>query len=410
MIDHRAFAGHDFGDGVGEVPAGARVSLDDGALRVGADQDERARVDRRRKRLAGHIVCDFDRLLDHRAARHAQHRHVVQESGVQRHERVLIEAGVARQVSSDLLRIHLFDAGRPYLNLCRARPEAGPRDRRHVGEAPLFVVRGGEAQLREPLRTPPRAAPEATALPRLACVNSASHVADLFRYGRHTLPTASSSSSNTQRRRSRSLPAPAPVPCRPISRSGLRTARARNPARCSSAAAGSASPRSWSAPGCAARSRRPPPVCSASISRPESVSSRIASRGSSTAIWKISLRFFSPPEKPVFTGRFSSAWSISISFIFSRTRFRKSMASSSSRPLVLADGVERGLQEVHVADAGDLHRVLKRQEDAFARAVFGRHRQQVLAVVESPGRRSPRTVRGPPAPAPACSCRSRSAP
>jgi hypothetical protein len=34
------------------------------------------------------------------------------------------------------------------------------------------------------------------------------------------------------------------------------------------------------------------------MSRPESVSSRIASFGSSTAIWKISLRFFSPPEKP----------------------------------------------------------------------------------------------------------------
>ena len=38
------------------------------------------------------------------------------------------------------------------------------------------------------------------------------------------------------------------------------------------------------------------------MSRPESVSSRMASRGSSTAIWKISLRFFSPPEKPSFTG------------------------------------------------------------------------------------------------------------
>src|SRR5574337_832429 len=38
----------------------------------------------------------------------------------------------------------------------------------------------------------------------------------------------------------------------------------------------------------------------ASMSRPESVSSRMASLGSSTAIWKISLRFFSPPEKPVF--------------------------------------------------------------------------------------------------------------
>jgi hypothetical protein len=36
---------------------------------------------------------------------------------------------------------------------------------------------------------------------------------------------------------------------------------------------------------------------------PESVSSRIASLGSSSAIWKISLRFFSPPENPSFTAR-----------------------------------------------------------------------------------------------------------
>ena len=52
-------------------------------------------------------------------------------------------------------------------------------------------------------------------------------------------------------------------------------------------------------------------------------------RGSSTAIWKISLRFFSPPEKPSLTERCSSAWSISSSFIFSFTSAMKSMASSS---------------------------------------------------------------------------------
>ena len=39
-------------------------------------------------------------------------------------------------------------------------------------------------------------------------------------------------------------------------------------------------------------------IRNASISRPESVSSRIVTFGSSIAIWKISLRFFSPPEKP----------------------------------------------------------------------------------------------------------------
>jgi hypothetical protein len=42
------------------------------------------------------------------------------------------------------------------------------------------------------------------------------------------------------------------------------------------------------------------------MSRPESVSSRMARRGSRTAICRISLRFFSPPEKPSLTPRYSS--------------------------------------------------------------------------------------------------------
>ena len=41
----------------------------------------------------------------------------------------------------------------------------------------------------------------------------------------------------------------------------------------------------------------------ASMSRPESVSSSTQSEGSSSVICKISLRFFSPPEKPTFNGR-----------------------------------------------------------------------------------------------------------
>ena len=45
------------------------------------------------------------------------------------------------------------------------------------------------------------------------------------------------------------------------------------------------------------------------MSRPESVSSRMASLGLRTAIWEISLRFFSPPEKPSLTGRLSRAGS-----------------------------------------------------------------------------------------------------
>jgi hypothetical protein len=51
--------------------------------------------------------------------------------------------------------------------------------------------------------------------------------------------------------------------------------------------------------------------CSASMSRPESVSSSTQSRGSSTAICRISARFFSPPEKPTLTGRLSMSCEMS---------------------------------------------------------------------------------------------------
>ena len=73
-------------------------------------------------------------------------------------------------------------------------------------------------------------------------------------------------------------------------------------------------------------------IRSASMSRPESVSSRIARRGSRIAIWRISLRFFSPPEKPSLTERVMKLRSISTSFIRSVASARKSMASRSSRP------------------------------------------------------------------------------
>jgi hypothetical protein len=68
------------------------------------------------------------------------------------------------------------------------------------------------------------------------------------------------------------------------------------------------------------------------MSSPESVSSRIASLGSRTAICRISLRFFSPPEKPTLTGRERKLRSISTSSSFSLTSWRKSAASISSNP------------------------------------------------------------------------------
>ena len=52
-------------------------------------------------------------------------------------------------------------------------------------------------------------------------------------------------------------------------------------------------------------------IFSASMSRPESVSSRMLYFGSSIIIWRISLRFFSPPEKPSLTERAVNFRSIS---------------------------------------------------------------------------------------------------
>ena len=71
----------------------------------------------------------------------------------------------------------------------------------------------------------------------------------------------------------------------------------------------------------------------ASMSSPLSVSSRIESFGSSIAIWNISFRFFSPPEKPSFTLRLASLLSNSTMARFSRISFRKSVADTAGSPL-----------------------------------------------------------------------------
>jgi len=49
---------------------------------------------------------------------------------------------------------------------------------------------------------------------------------------------------------------------------------------------------------------------------------------------------------------------------------------------VFADGVQRGFEEIKIADAGDFDGVLKCHEDAFAGAVLGRHFKKILAFVE----------------------------
>ena len=58
-------------------------------------------------------------------------------------------------------------------------------------------------------------------------------------------------------------------------------------------------------------------------------------RGCNTAIWRISLRFFSPPEKPTLTGRLSISASIFSALAWARTNFRNSGAEISGSPRAL---------------------------------------------------------------------------
>ena len=48
---------------------------------------------------------------------------------------------------------------------------------------------------------------------------------------------------------------------------------------------------------------------------------------------------------------------------------------------VLPDRVQRGLEEVSVAHSGNLDRILEGEEDALARPLVGRHREEILAAV-----------------------------
>ena len=63
------------------------------------------------------------------------------------------------------------------------------------------------------------------------------------------------------------------------------------------------------------------------------------------------------------------------------------MASSSVLAAVAADRVERRAQEVGVAHAGDLDRVLEGEEEALAGALFGVELEQILARVAGSRRR-----------------------
>ena len=91
---------------------------------------------------------------------------------------------------------------------------------------------------------------------------------------------------------------------------------------------------------------------SASMSRPLSVSSSTHSVGSSTSICRISERFFSPPEKPTFTGRFSISMSMLRRAALSFTNFRNSGVESSTCPRALRTALAAVRRNVRPATPG----------------------------------------------------------
>ena len=94
------------------------------------------------------------------------------------------------------------------------------------------------------------------------------------------------------------------------------------------------------------------------------------------------MRFFSPPEKPSLTGPLEQRLVDLDELRLLLDEGQEVHGVELLLAAVLADRVQRGLEEVDVADAGDLDRVLEGQEDALPRALLGAQLQQVPALVE----------------------------
>ncbi len=149
---------------------------------------------------------------------------------------------------------------------------------------------------------------------------------------------------------------------------------------------------------------------SASMSRPQSVSSSTHIVGSSTSICRISERFFSPPEKPTFTGRFSISMSMWSRSALPLTNFMNSGVDISAQSARLAHRVGGRAQEREPGDAGDLHRILEGEEHALGGALFRLHLEDAFAVPQDVAAASPRSPRARRARRRASTCPNRSGP
>jgi len=83
------------------------------------------------------------------------------------------------------------------------------------------------------------------------------------------------------------------------------------------------------------------------------------------------LRFFSPPEKPSLTDQLHP-------LLGEREKIHR---VELFEPALLANRIERRTQEIEVADAGDLDRILERQKDAGDCPLFRRQGEQVPALI-----------------------------
>ena len=106
----------------------------------------------------------------------------------------------------------------------------------------------------------------------------------------------------------------------------------------------------------------------------------MASLGCSRLICSISLRFFSPPEKPTLTLRLSHVGGHAEAGGFGAGELEEGGGVQFGLAAGAADGVERGAQEVRVAHAGEFDGGLEGEEQAGLRAQFGGEVQQVRAV------------------------------
>ena len=100
-------------------------------------------------------------------------------------------------------------------------------------------------------------------------------------------------------------------------------------------------------------------------------------------ICTISLRFFSPPEKPTLTGRLSISASMLELAASARASFRNSAPDSGFSSRLRALGVERLAQELDVGDAGDLDRILEAEEQPGGGALVRVEGEEVDPAVAS---------------------------